>query len=209
MAEFDAYGQAPSGTDAASPAVGPHFGAELKRFGREGGDIAFKVVSPFEPTGDQPQAIAKLAQGIREGQRYQTLLGVTGSGKTSVYLSLIDKVLSMGKNVIVMVPEISLTPQTLNLFHKRYGSKTAVFHSALSVGQRADEWKRVKNGEAKIVIGTRSAVFAPLQNIGMIIIDEEQEHTYKSEQAPRYDTKDVARFRCAANKSVLLLASEK
>ena len=135
------------------------------------------------------------------------LYGVTGSGKTSVYLSLIDKVLSMGKNVIVMVPEISLTPQTLNLFHKRYGSKTAVFHSALSVGQRADEWKRVKNGEAKIVIGTRSAVFAPLQNIGMIIIDEEQEHTYKSEQAPRYDTKDVARFRCAANKSVLLLAS--
>ncbi len=135
------------------------------------------------------------------------LYGVTGSGKTQVYLKLIDSMLSLGKQVIVMVPEIALTPQTLNIFHRRYGKDIAVFHSALSSGQRTDEWKRVKNGEVKIVIGTRSAVFAPLDNLGLIIIDEEQEHTYKSEQTPRYNAKDVARFRCAYNKSLLVLAS--
>ncbi len=135
------------------------------------------------------------------------LYGVTGSGKTQVYLKLIDSMLSLDKQIIVMVPEIALTPQTLNIFHKRYGSNVAVFHSALSAGQRVDEWKRVKNGEVKIVIGTRSAVFAPFDNLGLIIIDEEQEHTYKSEQSPRYNAKDVARFRCAYNKSLLVLAS--
>ncbi|MCQ2479516.1 MAG: primosomal protein N' [Clostridia bacterium] len=171
------------------------------------------IESPEAPvninlTDEQQQAYDDIMSLYNEGKGGVSLLyGVTGSGKTSVYLKLIDDVLSKGKNVIAMVPEISLTPQTLNLFHKRYGKKIAVFHSALSVGQRADEWKRVKNGEASIVIGTRSAVFAPFQNIGLIIIDEEQEHTYKSEQTPRYNAKDVARFRCAANKAVLVLAS--
>ncbi|MGN1479658.1 MAG: primosomal protein N', partial [Acutalibacteraceae bacterium] len=159
-------------------------------------------------TEQQQSAYDNIVSLYNQGRGGVSLLyGVTGSGKTSVYLKLIDEVISRGKTVIVMVPEISLTPQTLNLFHKRYGSLTAVFHSALSVGQRADEWKRVKNKEAKIVIGTRSAVFAPAENIGLIIIDEEQEHTYKSEQSPRYNAKDAAKFRCAANNAVLVLAS--
>ena len=135
------------------------------------------------------------------------LYGVTGSGKTQVYLKLIDEIIEMGKQVIVMVPEIALTPQTLNIFHKRYGKDVAVFHSALSAGQRTDEWKRVKNGEVKIAIGTRSAVFAPFDNLGLIIIDEEQEHTYKSEQTPRYNAKDIARFRCVYHKALMVLAS--
>ncbi len=135
------------------------------------------------------------------------LYGVTGSGKTQVYLKLIDKMISIDKQVIVMVPEIALTPQTLNIFHKRYGKDVAVFHSALSTGQRTDEWKRVKNGEVKIVIGTRSAVFAPFDNLGLIIIDEEQEHTYKSEQTPRYNAKEVAKFRCAYHSGLTVLAS--
>jgi len=135
------------------------------------------------------------------------LFGVTGSGKTSVYMKLIDSVVESGRQVIVMVPEISLTPQTLNLFHKRYGRDVAVIHSQLSAGQRMDEFKRIKNGEVKIVVGTRSAVFAPFDKLGMIIIDEEQEHTYKSEQTPRYNAKEVAKFRCNYNKALLLLAS--
>lgn len=135
------------------------------------------------------------------------LYGVTGSGKTMVYLRLIDEMLDKGKNVIVMVPEIALTPQTLNLFMNRYGREVAVFHSALSAGQRLDEWKRVRNENVRIVVGTRSAVFAPLENIGLIIIDEEQEHTYKSEQTPRYSAKDVARFRCAYHKALLVFSS--
>lgn len=135
------------------------------------------------------------------------LFGVTGSGKTQVYLKLIDRMLEIGKQVIVMVPEITLTPQTLNIFHKRYGKDVAVFHSALATGQRTDEWKRVKNGEVKIVVGTRSAVFAPFDNLGLIIVDEEQEHTYKSEQTPRYNAKDVAKFRCNYHNALTVLAS--
>lgn len=135
------------------------------------------------------------------------LFGVTGSGKTQVYLKLIDDTIDSGKDVIVMVPEISLTPQMLGIFHKRYGSKVAVFHSGLSLGERNDEYKRADRGEAKIVVGTRSAVFAPLHNLGLIVVDEEQEHTYKSERTPRYDAKDVARFRAGYNKALLLLTS--
>ncbi len=135
------------------------------------------------------------------------LFGVTGSGKTSCYLELIDAVLDDGRNCIVLVPEISLTPQTFNIFSCRYGDKVAVLHSGLSIGERHDEWKRIKNGEVRVVIGTRSAVFAPIDNIGLIIIDEEQEHTYKSEMSPRYNAKDVARFRCGYHNGFLVLAS--
>lgn len=157
---------------------------------------------------EQQKAFDNLLSQYEQGRGGVSLLyGVTGSGKTSVYMKLIDKMLEIGKQVIVMVPEIALTPQTLNLFHRRYGRDVAVFHSALSAGQRLDEWKRVKRGEVKIVIGTRSAVFAPLENIGLIIVDEEQEHTYKSEQTPRYNAKDVAKFRCAYHKALLVLAS--
>ncbi len=159
-------------------------------------------------TVEQEKAYRELSENRRSGNgRPALLFGVTGSGKTQVYLKLIDDVVAENKGVIVMVPEISLTPQALSIFHKRYGRNVAVFHSALSISERLDEWKRVNNGEASIVVGTRSAVFAPLKNIGLIIIDEEQEHTYKSEQSPRYNAKEVARFRCAMHNSMLLLAS--
>lgn len=135
------------------------------------------------------------------------LYGVTGSGKTQVFLKLIEKVVNDGKGVIVMVPEIALTPQTLNIFYSHFGETVAVFHSALSAGERLDEYKRVKNGKAKIAIGTRSAVFAPFENLGLIVMDEEQEHTYKSEMSPRYHARDVAKFRCAKTNSLLVLSS--
>jgi len=135
------------------------------------------------------------------------LYGVTGSGKTSVFMELINHAREFGFGVIVMVPEISLTAQTINIFTKVFGDTIAVFHSGLSLGERLDEWKRVKRGEAKIVIGTRSAVFAPVQNLGLIVMDEEQEHTYKSEAAPRYDAREVARWRCAKKKALCLLCS--
>ena len=137
----------------------------------------------------------------------ELLYGITGSGKTQVFLKLVDKVVKSGKGVIVMVPEISLTPQTISLFASRYGSKIAVFHSAMSLGQRTDEWKRVKNGEAQVAIGTRSAVFAPFENLGLIIMDEEQEHTYKSEKSPRFHARNVAKFRANKHGAMLLLAS--
>ncbi len=135
------------------------------------------------------------------------LYGITGSGKTQVFLALIDYVLANGRNVIAMVPEISLTTQTLQQFKNRYGDRVAVFHSGLSVGERLDEWKRVKKGMARVILGTRSAVFAPLENIGLVLLDEEQEYTYKSENSPRYHARDVARFRCAYHKALCLLAS--
>lgn len=135
------------------------------------------------------------------------LFGVTGSGKTQVYLKLIDEAVKTGRGVIVMIPEISLTPQFISLFYNRYSENVAVFHSALSLGERMDEWKRVKRGETKIAVGTRSAVFAPFDDIGLIIIDEEQEHTYKSEMTPRYSAKDVAAYRIGRHKGLLLLSS--
>ena len=164
--------------------------------------------NPIKLTDEQKKAYDKL-ESLIEGNKpaISLLYGVTGSGKTSVYMSVIDRVVNDGKSVIVMVPEIGLTPQTLSLFAKRYGNKISVFHSALTVRERLEQWKRVKKGEATIIIGTRSAVFAPADNIGLIIVDEEQEHTYKSEQTPRYNAIDVAKYRAAYNKCLLLLAS--
>lgn len=162
----------------------------------------------IELTDEQAGAFENLhAQYIKGDGSVSLLYGITGSGKTQVYLRMIDEVIAHKKGVIVMVPEIALTPQTLSLFHERYGNMVAVFHSALSVGERVDEWKRVKSGEALIAIGTRSAVFAPFEDIGLIIVDEEQEHTYKSEMSPRYNAKDVARFRCLKHKALLILSS--
>lgn len=156
----------------------------------------------------QKKAFDSLYKNYKSREYNSALLyGVTGSGKTSVYLELIDAVLLEGRSVIVLVPEISLTPQTFSIFSNRYGENVAVLHSGLSMGERYDEWKRISQGKVKVVIGTRSAVFAPLENLGLIIIDEEQEHTYKSEMNPRYNAKEVARFRCAYNNSFLLLAS--
>lgn len=135
------------------------------------------------------------------------LYGVTGSGKTQIYLKLIDEALKSDEGIVVMIPEISLTPQMLSLFYDRYGDKVAVFHSSLSIGQRLDEWKRIKRGEAKIAIGTRSAIFAPFDKLGLVIIDEEQEHTYKSEMSPRYHAREVAQYRIGCHNGLLVLAS--
>lgn len=135
------------------------------------------------------------------------LFGVTGSGKTQVYLKLIDETLKLGKDVIVLIPEIGLTSQVISIFYKRYGDKVAVFHSGLSLGERNDEYKRADRGEAKIVVGTRSAVFAPLHNLGLVVMDEEQESTYKSERTPRYNARDVAKFRCKYNNALFLMSS--
>ena len=135
------------------------------------------------------------------------LKGVTGSGKTTVFLKLIDKALKQGKTALMLVPEISLTPQMVRNFTDLFGSNVAVIHSNLSLGQRTDEYKRIEKGEARIVIGTRSAVFAPLDNIGIIVIDEEGEHTYKSEKSPRYQARSIAKQRCFYHNATLLLAS--
>lgn len=159
-------------------------------------------------TEEQQAAYNSLLSLYEKGEGGVSLLyGITGSGKTSVFMKLIDRAVEDNKGVIVMVPEISLTPQTLQRFRSRYGDKIAVFHSALSIGQRLDEWKRIKNGDAVIAIGTRSAVFAPFENLGLIIMDEEQEHTYKSGASPRFHARDVSKFRCAYNKCPLVLAS--
>ncbi len=157
---------------------------------------------------EQHAAYQNLYSQYKSGTGGVSLLyGVTGSGKTSVFMRLIDEVKADGRGVIVMVPEISLTPQTIALFHQRYGRSVAVFHSGLSLAERLDEWKRVNNGEALIAVGTRSAVFAPFQNLGLVIMDEEQEYTYKSESSPRYHARDVSKFRCAYHKALLLLCS--
>ena len=135
------------------------------------------------------------------------LHGVTGSGKTRVIKAMMDEVLADGRQVIMLVPEISLTPQSVSVFCSYYGDRVALLHSALSSGERLDVYRRVKRGEVDIVIGTRSAIFVPFERLGMIVIDEEQEHTYKSDSNPKYHARDAARFRCAHNKALMLLAS--
>lgn len=135
------------------------------------------------------------------------LYGVTGSGKTSVFLKLIQHTLDEGRNVIMLIPEISLTPQVVSKFQSFFGDLVAIMHSNLSLTQRLNEYKRVKNGQARIVVGTRSAVFAPMQNIGLFIIDEEGERTYKSESSPRYNAKEIAKKRCLTHNAVVLMAS--
>ena len=135
------------------------------------------------------------------------LHGVTGSGKTCVMMKIIDHALNKGSGVIMLIPEISLTPQTVEIFCSRYGSRVAIIHSSLSQGERLDAYMKIRRGEADLVIGTRSAIFAPVQNLGLIIIDEEQEHTYKSDNNPKYHARDIARFRSAKANSLLLLAS--
>ena len=159
-------------------------------------------------TDEQQQAYRSVAAQLdSESSGAALLYGVTGSGKTAVYVHLISRVLLRGDSVILLVPEIALTPQMLETFSSYFGEQIAVLHSSLTVAERYDEWKRVRSGEAKLVIGTRSAVVAPTQKLGLIIIDEEQEDSYKSENAPRYHAKDVAKFRCAADHAMLLLGS--
>lgn len=159
-------------------------------------------------TEEQDRARVGIEKYLEE-EAYKGILvhGVTGSGKTEVYMRSIEKCLENGKSAIMLVPEISLTPQMVSRFVKRFGERIAVFHSGLSLGERYDEWKKMRDGKASVVIGARSAVFAPFKDIGIIIIDEEHEGTYKSDMTPRYNTKEVAMFRAKQNNAVLLLAS--
>lgn len=152
---------------------------------------------------DQQRAV----EAINSGKGTFLLHGVTGSGKTEVYMHCIEEALLKGKTAIMLVPEISLTPQVLGLFRGRFGEKVAILHSALSDGERFDEWKRLLTGEAKIAVGARSAIFAPLQNLGIIIVDEEHDGSYISESNPRYDTKEVAEYRAKFNGCPLILGS--
>lgn len=147
-------------------------------------------------------------QNRKQEKSAQALLyGVTGSGKSLVYLKLVEKVREEGKGIIILVPEIALTPQTVELFQKRFGQKVAVLHSGLTMSERADEYKRIRQGLADVVVGTRSAIFAPLKNIGLIVMDEEQEGAYASQSSPRYHARDVAKARCHWHQAMLLLAS--
>ena len=169
---------------------------------------AFVGQTPLSLNGEQSAALETLSQLAFSGEAKAALLhGVTGSGKTCVMTALIDRLLAEGKGVILLLPEIALTPQSVSIFCARYGKRVAVIHSALSSGERYDAYCRIRDGKADVVIGTRSAVFSPVKNLGAIIIDEEQEHTYKSDQNPKYHTRDVARFRCAHHKALMLLAS--
>lgn len=172
------------------------------------GDVEEEKVENICLSDDQNEAFEGIKAMIDEKKPSGALLhGVTGSGKTSVFIKLIDYVVKTGQTAMMLVPEIALTPQTVNKFRSLFGDIIAVVHSNLSSGQRLDEYQRIKKGDAKIVIGTRSAIFAPLENIGIIIMDEEGERSYKSEKNPRYHARDVAIFRCGKHNSVLLLAS--
>ena len=160
-------------------------------------------------TEEQENAFKSVVETIDKEEYKQFLLyGVTGSGKTEVYLQLIEKVLNIGKNAIVLVPEISLTPQMLDRFISRFGKEDiAILHSKLSIGERHDEWERIREKKARIVIGARSAIFAPIENIGIIIIDEEHDSSYKSETNPRYNAKEIAKILAKENKAPLVLGS--
>ncbi|AIS52593.1 primosomal protein N' [Thermoanaerobacter kivui] len=158
---------------------------------------------------EQEKAVTEVKKSMEKDvfEKY-LLFGVTGSGKTEVYLQLIDECIKSGKSAIVLVPEISLTPQTIERFVSRFGNKVAVIHSGLSPGERFDEWRKVKNGVVDVVVGVRNAVFAPFKNLGLIIIDEEHETTYKqSDMRPKYNAKEVAEKRCELENAVLVMAS--
>ena len=148
---------------------------------------------PIHLQPEQQKAVDEIAETFGKESTH-LLYGITGSGKTHVFMSLMDRLVAQGKSVLMMVPEIALTPQMLERFYHRFGDCVSVLHSGLSIGEKADEWRKIHSGQAKIVVGTRSAVFAPLKNLGLIILDEEHESSYKSETSPRFHARDVARF---------------
>ena len=160
-------------------------------------------------TAAQASAVAGLVLKLDDPKAGEGLLlnGVTGSGKTEVYLAVVEEVLARGRTAIVLVPEIGLTPQAVGRFQARLGDRVAVLHSALSAGQRFDEWQRLKSGEATVCVGPRSAVFAPLGDLGLIVIDEEHDSSYKQEGDPRYDAREVARRRALETGSLLILGT--
>lgn len=161
---------------------------------------------PF--TDEQQKALTPILQAIQSHVFASFLLhGVTGSGKTEVYMEAIEQTLSQGKEAILLVPEISLTPQMVERLKGRFGERVAVLHSALSQGERYDEWRKIQRGQVKLVVGARSAIFAPFRNLGLIVIDEEHETSYKQEETPRYHARDVAMWRARENQAVLILGS--
>ncbi|WP_071459397.1 primosomal protein N' [Bacillus massilinigeriensis] len=171
-------------------------------------DRIFKKKEALQLTVLQQQAIQPILSSIHEA-RHETFLlyGITGSGKTEIYLQSIQKVLDQGKEAIVLVPEISLTPQMVTRFKERFGELVAVMHSGLSAGEKYDEWRKIQRQEVKVVVGARSAVFAPFQNVGIIIIDEEHETSYKQEDNPRYHARDVAIKRAETHRCPVVLGS--
>ena len=199
-----------------------NYSAEILRFFQENGlievwekevsrlQVFFNGVEASQPLALNPeQEIAQREILSQIGQEAQTYLlqGVTGSGKTEVYLQVIEGVLQKGKTAIMLVPEISLTPQVTRRFVSRFGQQVAILHSGLSDGEKYDEWRKIESGQARVVVGARSAIFAPLKNIGVIIIDEEHEATYKQESNPRYHARDVAKLRAQYHKAALVLGS--
>ncbi len=165
-----------------------------------------KRTQALMPNDDQKEAIDAVCESLSDFGVF-LLHGVTGSGKTEVFLQCIEKVLKQGKTAIVLVPEISLTPQMIERFAGRFGRQIAVLHSRLSMGERNDEYKRIKSGEARVVIGVRSAVFAPVENLGLIVVDEEHESSYKSQSVPSYHAREIAAMRAKQHNIPLILAS--
>ena len=161
----------------------------------------------FDLMPGQQRAVEAITSAMDGGGGRFLLNGVTGSGKTEVYIRCIRHALSQGKGAIVLVPEIALTPQMVSWFHARFGDHAAVLHSGLSAGERFDEWRRIRFGEARVVVGARSAIFAPMEDIGVVIVDEEHENTYQSEHKPRYDAREVAWRRAEVNHAALVLGS--
>lgn len=160
-----------------------------------------------ELTLDQKNAIDEIQKQSEKGRNITLIQGVTGCGKTEIYLNLVETVLKNGGGAIVLVPEISLTPQTMERFMGRFGDVVAIMHSRLSEGERFDQWRRIKKNQVKVVVGARSAVFSPINNLKLIIIDEEHEYSYKSDMSPRYDTREVAAFRTNYSNGLLVLGS--
>ena len=158
-------------------------------------------------TAQQEQVLSALLPAVEAGKGAFLLYGVTGSGKTEVFIRAVRRCAQLGRTAIVLVPEIALTPQMVMWFRSRFGEDAAVLHSRLSPGERYDEWRRIRRGDVRVVIGARSAIFAPLEHVGLIIIDEEHEQSYIADSTPRYDAREVARWRCEDEGAALLLAS--
>ena len=170
-------------------------------------DMVMREVADPPLMAAQQEALWEMEPALAKGAGAFLLHGVTGSGKTEVYIRLVRKTLAQGKGAIVLVPEIALTPQMVQWFRDRFGPVAAVLHSRLTPGERYDEWRRIRRGQARVVVGARSAVFAPVSKLGLIVVDEEHEQSYLSEHHPRYDAREVAHNRCRREGGVLLLSS--